>query len=213
MSTKIVIWDFDGPIVNSREQALAYTQFQFHDVDEHVHRKLFSGNILSELKNLKSKNVTPEAEQAYVRTVFQPSRLALEPIPDIPEVIKELSARYLQVINSSAEKSLIQEYLDKYGLSVYFNQIYGKEIVSKAEKFKLIFNEYSTTPENCLMITDTLGDVLEAHNAAVKSLAVLWGYHTEEYFEQVKDTVTLITEPKQLLSEVASHFEPALTHH
>jgi phosphoglycolate phosphatase-like HAD superfamily hydrolase len=133
----------------------------------------------------------------------------LEPISGIREVIESLSSDYIQVINSSAEKDLIEEYLGKYQLDTFFAKIYGKEIPSKTEKFKLIFEEHSTTAKDCLMITDTLGDVIESQMVNVHAIVVLWGYHTKEYFSSVVDTVSFVLEPSEISTEVTRHFNRA----
>lgn len=66
MRKKLVVWDFDGVIVDSRALALQYTQAQFHDVTEDMHRNLFNGNIFDESAKLKRKFQTQEEHDAYL---------------------------------------------------------------------------------------------------------------------------------------------------
>ena len=50
---------------------------------------------------------------------------------------------------------------------------------SKKKKFRMTFEEYSLLPSECVFITDTLGDLLEANLLEVPTIAVTWGYHDE----------------------------------
>jgi phosphoglycolate phosphatase len=51
---------------------------------------------------------------------------------------------------------------------------------SKIEKIKMVFAKYNIGPENCVFVIDTLGDIKEATETGVKSLAVSWGFHNRE---------------------------------
>jgi phosphoglycolate phosphatase-like HAD superfamily hydrolase len=48
-----------------------------------------------------------------------------------------------------------------------------------------------------VFVTDTLGDVMEAHQAGVKSIGVLWGLHDRTTLERGKPEV-IIDDPSQL---------------
>ncbi|MBI2112526.1 HAD family hydrolase [Candidatus Woesearchaeota archaeon] len=59
-----------------------------------------------------------------------------------------------------------------------FHEVLGAEIdPSKAERFYLLFKKYDIKPEECLFVTDTLGDILEANQVMVKTIAVDFGFH------------------------------------
>jgi phosphoglycolate phosphatase len=48
-------------------------------------------------------------------------------------------------------------------------------------------------------IGDTLGDIHEAHEARVKSIAVTWGYHSRKELEKIKPDY-IVDRPKALLN-------------
>ena len=63
-------------------------------------------------------------------------------------------------------------------IKTFFSEVLGKEThKSKVEKFKMIFKEYGLKPEECIFVTDTLGDLREAKKVGVPTIAVTWGYH------------------------------------
>ena len=44
----------------------------------------------------------------------------------------------------------------------------------------MLFDEYKLKPDECIFVTDTLGDLLEAKELNIGTIAVTWGYHEEE---------------------------------
>lgn len=202
---KLIIWDFDGPIIDSRELALELTQYQCHDVDEHVHRNLFNGNVFDGLNKLKKK-ASDEEFSEFLNKSYWPRKMEILPVEGIRGVLEELSNEFDMVINSSSVASQIDSYLAKNDLRKFFLKIYGSEIKSKEEKFKLILKEFNLSAKDCVLITDTVGDVLEAESLSIPSIVILWGYQLEEHFNPVINKVVLVKDPSQLKGAVEVHF-------
>lgn len=203
---KLIIWDFDGPIIDSRELALELTQFHHHDVTEDVHRNLFNGNIFAELLKLKKKNVGEEEHTEFLEKSYWPRKMKLEPISGINKVIEELSHDFIMVVNSSSEKHFISSYFEKNNLEKFFSRIYAKEIESKEEKFRIILKDFKVLPKDCILITDTLGDVLEAKTIMIPSIVVLWGYQLKSHFNSVEKDLVFVNNPIELKNKIIDHF-------
>ena len=91
------------------------------------------------------------------------------------------------VIISSSNETVITKFLDDVGLNCYFEKVYGKRAsTSKVEKFNMLFEDFNVKPDECLFITDTLGDLNEAEEVKVESIAVTWGYHDRKTLESGK---------------------------
>jgi HAD superfamily hydrolase (TIGR01509 family) len=205
MNKKLIIWDFDGVIVDSRRLALELTQFQYENVDEDIHRNLFNGNLFESLDKLTKNNVGEEEHKEYLEKSYWPRKMELVPIKGIDEVLKNLSQDFIMVINSSSSTIQIGAYLEKYNLSHYFSKIYGNEIRDKKEKFRLILKDFNVSPENCVLVTDTLGDVLEARVINIPAVVVLWGYQYKKHFDSVSN-IEFVEEPINLIEIIRNHF-------
>ncbi len=200
MNKKVIIWDFDGVIVDSRKLALEYTQFQFEDITEDAHRELFGANIFEATGKLKRKNVTEEQVQAFLDNSYWPRKVELVPVEGMKEIVESLCDKYTMVINSSSSTPQIERYLEKHNIIKCFQKVYGREVSSsKIEKFHLIFKDLNVSAKDCILITDTLGDVLEAQMVNIPSLVVLWGYQEERHFESIKDKIDFIKDPTELV--------------
>jgi phosphoglycolate phosphatase-like HAD superfamily hydrolase len=128
-------------------------------------------------------------------------------VAGIAEAIEDLARDFNMVINSSSSTPIIVDYLTKNNLLSFFSKIYGNEISSKEEKFEMILQDYDLLAQDCVLITDTLGDVLEAQTLAIPSIVILWGYQFREHFDLVKGQVVFIESVGQLATAVKSHFE------
>lgn len=100
---------------------------------------------------------------------------------EVKEVIKGLSSKYILTIVSSGSERAMNPYLKHNDIEHYFSEVMGKEAgLSKSEKMKRIMEKYQVEPEQCICITDTLGDILEAREASIDSIALTWGAHTKQ---------------------------------
>jgi HAD superfamily hydrolase (TIGR01509 family) len=126
----------------------------------------------------------------------------------IREVIETLSKDFVMVINSSSSEVRIENYLKKNDLLKYFDKIYGVESSkSKEEKFELILKNFDITNKECVLITDTLGDVLEAKTLGISSIVVLWGYQEKKHFNLLDTEIILLEKPHELVPAITDHFK------
>ena len=110
------------------------------------------------------------------------------PKPSNPKIEREIRALIESLSNSAAlyivtsmQTSDVTNYLKTHNLLPFFRATYGIDIdVSKTNKFNLIMKKEDRLPSQCVLITDTIGDIREATACRIPSIAVLWGYHDKE---------------------------------
>ena len=96
--------------------------------------------------------------------------------------------------------------MEKNNLKHLFQKIYGNEIKSKKEKFKIILQDFKISPDESVLITDTLGDVLDADILHISSIVVLWGYQLKKHFDSVNKKVVFVKNPVELTKAITTHF-------
>ena len=183
MKIKAIIFDYDGVIHDTfhfhREQIKEFTGV---DIPEDDFRDIHNGNFFVN-KNEKLKDTD---WIAYRDFIYEP-QLKLKIEDKIKDNLIILSRDYDLLIVSSGGTKNISDYLEKNGLKGIFKEILGGDFYrSKVDKFNFIFKKYSLTPEDCVFITDTLGDILEANEIGIKTIAVDFGYHSRETLEKGK---------------------------
>jgi len=172
---KHLIFDFDGVVADTFDMNWALTQE--HDetatVDDFITHH--DGNVFEEPRiKFKPERVEEFYSEYQKRLTPSHTKKAADPL-------RRLGAQYqLYVVSSNGERA-IKAVLEQTGLAPLFMRIMGAEThESKVEKFKMLMKEYGVTPENALFISDTLGDIKEAHKVGLRTIAVTFGYHDRE---------------------------------
>ena len=95
--------------------------------------------------------------------------------------LKRFKKDYSLYIISSTREEIIKEVLEKAGILDLFTRVMGPETHrSKIEKFKMLMAEHGIADDNTIFITDTLGDIKEAHKVGIKTIAETFGFHNRE---------------------------------
>lgn len=198
---KLVIFDFDGVIVNEYAKHYEFLSKRIRELTEEEFKWIFEGNFHERLENFKDRDLGKDEKNnlnEYKKTIKIKS--------DMVEFLKKLSKRYKLGIITSARESGTNSLLKNSGLEKTFVFVYGTETnKSKVEKFKRVFSEFDFKPEECIFVTDTVGDVLEAKKVEVKSIAIDFGYHERERLEKVKlfKIASSFSEVEELLNKLS----------
>lgn len=194
---KVIIFDFDGVIIQTFNIAFERTKHFIPDLTEEKYREMFEDNIFD---SWKEAGLDVEKTKKQFFEDYEDDLLRLQPVKGVREVILKLANDSILIINSSTRSSVILDFLNLHGLAKYFTEVLGSEVSqSKSEKIKQVLKTYNIKPEETVMITDTDGDVEEATFVGVESIGVTWGYHTREMLNRAQ---IVIDTPEELLEVI-----------
>lgn len=118
------------------------------------------------------------------------------------DTILSLAKNYKLIIISSTDTSYINDFLKRENIVQCFSDILGADIhTSKVVKIKTILQKYNLLPKEVVFITDTLGDIKEAHECKVPSIAVTWGLHDRSILEKGNPN-KIVDDPRALLDVI-----------
>jgi len=138
---------------------------------------------------LAFKAVTPTLDYSLAR-----------PFSDLIPVLAELKKRHGLVIISSNSSFAIRLMLAKFGFDPYFDDVLGADFnFSKIEKILYAKGHYGTNGGHTFYVCDTAGDVREAREAGVKTVAVTWGWHPRKRLQRARPDAMIET-PEDLLA-------------
>jgi phosphoglycolate phosphatase len=127
-------------------------------------------------------------------------------IPGMKKVIENLEKEYTLIVVSSTITSPIRDFLEEHGLVGHFTEVMGNDVhKSKVEKIKMVFEKHGVAANNCVFITDTLGDMHEAEKTGIDSIGVTWGFHTPQTLQH-GNPFRLVEKPDDLPIAIASYF-------
>lgn len=174
---KAVFFDFDGVIHNT---------FQVHrkgihltsgyDISEQEYRDMHNGNFHD--AHVAGLDHMDWGEYGRcMKHVFR--KLSLDRA--VRQTLERLAKKYSLYIVSSSREHVIRAYLEANHISRLFSGVLAGELNRrKMEKFEYLFETCHITPGETVFVTDTLGDILEANEVGLRTIAVDFGYHSAE---------------------------------
>lgn len=176
--SKHVILDFDGVIADTFDFHLEkVNEFYNIGLTAEEYRDIHEGNFYhstdSKISSLDFKGY-PE----YVKE----EQALVAPFPGAAESLRALQTEYTLHLVTSGYKVQVTPFLKKQELGHLFTSLlFADHGTSKVLKIQSILDAASEGyKDDFIFITDTLGDVHEAHEINIPTIAVTFGFHDEE---------------------------------
>ncbi|MFA6973168.1 MAG: HAD hydrolase-like protein [Parcubacteria group bacterium] len=178
---KTIIFDFDGVIHDTFELAYKINVELFgKQLTEENYRDFFNGNIF------ESAKVTKDDNDKFFKLQNEAFKY-LKIDESIKQHLEKLAEEYSLFIISSNQEEALDTYFQNNNFTHIFKEILGAEThQSKVEKFKYLFEKYNLEADDCIFVTDTLGDILEGNKVGVRTIAVDFGFHKRDRLEKGK---------------------------
>lgn len=133
-------------------------------------------------------------------------------VPDVAEMLRDLSAHYPISAVSTGGEERIREFLAHHGVAPLFTAVAGAQTTPRMKPYPdpLLYaaEAMGVAPEACLMIGDTTVDMQTAVAAGAQAVGVLCGFGTED--ELIREGADLILATTSDLLSVLSPAEDAL---
>lgn len=207
MKKSFVLFDFDGVIADSFKPAFEVSKMICPHLTEDIYRKRFERNIndWEELINIHTKECRHDID--FYKEYLPRMKKEVQIVPGMRDVIIELKKSHILIIISSTITNQILGFLKTHDLINHFTQIMGNDVhKSKVEKIKMVFESYGIGPDNCVFVTDTLGDMHEASLKNVGVIGITWGFHESGRLIRGKP-FRLVEKPNDLLMAVCDYFK------
>ncbi len=204
MMKALFLFDFDGVLADSLDlyaEAVARCLERIGTPivkNKEDYLALFDGNFY---ESMAARGVDLAAFAQAAREILPRIDYdAMKPFPGLIPVLAVLQKHHdLAVISSNGYRT-IRAMLTRFGFDPYFREIFGSDFhFSKKEKIDHALEKYGIPREKAFYIGDTVGDILEARAAGVRSVAVTWGWHDRGRLVAVHPDFVVDT-PEGLLS-------------
>jgi HAD superfamily hydrolase (TIGR01509 family) len=175
---KTIIFDYDGVLVDTFDFHLRKVN-EIYDIDLSAQefKDVHNGNFFdTKLDKFEGIDFSKYAE--IVST--EQSKLPLNKRAN--ELLHELTGNYTLHLITSAWKAQVLPSLQSHNIFDLFTSCqYADNGKSKHDKLKGLLQEQNALPAECIFITDTLGDLLEAHQLNIPTIAVTFGFHDKNH--------------------------------
>ena len=180
MKKKFLIFDVDGVLLNTLDYhfqrclKIAKEPFTKEEFLAHHEGNFYLKSEKNIFEGVNWRDYYPLIVNCYPNLIV---------CKTIVNVLKNFykNENFVMGIVSSGHEDYIKENFRKNNILKYFHFIYGKQTgFTKVKKFELIFSEYAVSPDDCIFITDTLGDIKESSEVGIPTYGITGGYHSRD---------------------------------
>ncbi|MCX6762353.1 MAG: HAD family hydrolase [Candidatus Moranbacteria bacterium] len=196
-----VIFDFDGVIVDSyqifKDAFLdACLESGYHQIStEEAFLNLFDGNLY---ESMEHTGISKEAIRIILKNFKENAHInhnKLRFFDGVREMLSKLAEKNKIFLVSSNLTSIVQDFLRFHKVTVFEEVLGSDKETSKVKKIEGIKANLSNY--ELLYVGDTKGDMVEGQLAGAKTVAVTWGWHSEERLREANPNFVVKT-PSEL---------------
>lgn len=207
MNGNTIIFDFDGTIADSFDETIEI----FYEITKRKVR--LDDSEVARLRKLSLLQVARELRvpiwkglllHRQARTRQWQYRDEIRPFAGIADALKNLheAGDHLFILTTNGSRN-VEYFLQKYGLSQYFENVYaGIGLFRKKHALRKFARQHHLKPEACFYVGDESQDIDAAKQAGMKTVAVSWGYNDISLL-RTKQPDLVVAEPKEFVSVFA----------
>lgn len=204
MGYKVVIFDFDGTIADSRKTLVDIA----NELAEEFGYDTVTEEEVIRLSNLSSQDVVLQSPIPLYKIPFLLRRVKkefnkhigkLQPFLGIQELLENLQGQGFCIgIVTSNMRGNVLDFLEKNQLENYFDFIYSANTLFGKDKIiRRLIKRYQLPLEKTFYVGDETRDIEAAKKSNVQVVAVTWGFNSADVLAQYQPDY-LIDEPAQL---------------
>lgn len=213
METKVIIFDFDGTLCDTRSNIIIAFRATMEHLGLDMRDEETCGATIGLTLRDGFKSMYPDFDDAKIdycvetyRQIFAERRKELMPdlFPGVKETLEALRKRgHRMTIATSRLTDSLMLFMRHHGIDHYFEYAVGSDSVTHhkphPEPALKTLRELNIAPSEAIMVGDMPVDIAMAHNAGIRAIGVDYGNATREELEAAEadwivDSITKILE-------------------
>jgi len=201
----------DGVLFDSTKLVSDFMHFLYPTLTPAIQNEMWRGNFHEQMEKFRLANrgieETPE-EKINHRKAYAERKMRSPLFEGIMDLLQNLrkDGKILTINTSAFEKNCLP-LLQNSKTDNLFDFVATAEISkNKSDKFEIISQKFDIPRNQMVFVTDTVGDIKEAAQSGVPTIAVTWGAHDRSFFENEKydNLITIVDTVKELEDKLLS---------
>ena len=211
MKTKVIIFDFDGTLCDTRSNIIVAFRATMERLGLEMRDEATCGATIGLTLRDGFKSMYPTLDDVAIdncvdtyRQIFAERREELMPelFPGVKETLEELHKRgHRMTIASSRLTDSLMLFMRHHNIDQYFENVVGSDSVTNhkphPEPALKTLAKLNIEPSEAIMVGDMPVDIAMAHNAEIRAVGVSFGNATHEELVEAKadwiiDDITML---------------------
>lgn len=189
---RVVVFDFDGVLADSFSALFSLIRDGMAHVGLSLtpdqYRAFFIGNLHQGYKNFinhdeKYLSFLEFRKNNYDKYYYD-KRNGVKLFFGASEFIKKIKNKYILAVASSGCLDNVENLLKENNVRNPFSLVFADKSYTKEGMIQEVLDRLDVGPEEAIMISDTVGDILVAKEIGLKTIAATWGFHSLEMLEK-----------------------------
>lgn len=181
MNKKVIIFDFDGVLADSFDLLYRLNALASEAIGKKMSRKqyrdFFTGDLVKKFQEFCGGHKNYEKFCDFKKNIYWKHYSGIKLFPHAATLVSELkNNNTILAIISATNPNFIKKILAKFKIEDKFDFILSSGGASKIDIILGIVKK--TKADDVYFISDTCNDIEYAKKAGVKTMAVLWGFHS-----------------------------------
>lgn len=204
MQKKVIIFDFDGTLVDSLGEIIRL----FNERAADFNLRKIGGSDIDYLRGKTPQELIKEFKVPLykipfiaqkVRTELSQSVEKLSLFPGIKEVLETLDKKgYLLAILTSNSRENVDKFLKYHNLQMFDHIFSENNIFGKSQALSKVLKQLGYVPDDIFYIGDEVRDIEACKKNSIECIAVTYGFNSKDALQKSKPT-HIIDKPEDIL--------------
>ncbi len=189
---KTIIFDFDGVLINSFSNLYSLMRDAMAVVDvslsESQYREFFRENVQTAFRKFIPNNEDYQKFKEFRLAHYLEYYRGADLFPEAADLVRTLASTHILTIASAAKDEAILSVLERYGIRDLFRLIWTTQGKDKNELISEILHTLNVSPKECIVVTDSSGDIIAAQKCGLPTIGVTWGFQSPEIIQTANPT-------------------------
>ena len=207
---KVLIFDFDGTVADTRTIALRI----LNELSQEFHFRSLPEEEIQEARNMTVQKLISFLGVSRWRVPmiarrglakFQERISEVKPIAEMPEILAELKSRGFQlgILTSNSEFS-VTAFLKQHHIDCFEFISTSSKLLGKSREIRKLMKEHQWNADEIIYIGDETRDIEATKSVPIRIAADTWGYNSASILATM-DPDFIFDQPKQLLTLQPNH--------
>ena len=191
---KLVVFDVDGVIADTLPMALKkgkdVAKGKGVEVPKNLKEFFVNRSAKEVMEYFKISKFTGIRIIKLIRDDLTNNVNKIKIFPGMENTVKKTGGEYNVAVLSTASKKFLKKFLENNNINIFHEVVGEVSVFGKEGKLKKLMRKFHLKPNELIYVGDEVRDLEPCNKLGIKTIAVTWGYDSEQLLNKHNPTYT-----------------------